>query len=106
MNKLIISTVGDRSRADEISNTLVREKLAACVNIIPGVTSYYRWKGEVEKDSEIILLIKTTGEASQKLMARLRELHPYELPEAISFDITDGLPDYIKWIEESVVKRK
>lgn len=106
MNKLIISTIDDRSRAEEISSTLVRERLAACVNIVPGVTSYYRWKGEVEKDSEIVLLIKTTEEASQKLMSRLKELHPYNTPEAILLDITGGLPDYLKWLEDSVMKRK
>lgn len=106
MNKLIISTIDDRSRAEEISNTLVRERLAACVNIVPGITSYYRWKGEVEKDSEIIMLIKTTEEESQRVLARLKELHPYKTPEALLIDITGGLPDYLKWLEESVVKRK
>ena len=84
--------------ADTIADTLVREGLAACVNQIPGLTSVYRWQGKIEHDAETLLLIKTTDSRFDALSARLRELHPYDLPEIIATPVTRGLPEYIQWV--------
>lgn len=104
MNALVISTIDSVVSAKRIAEKLVEEKLAACVNIIPGVLSFYRWEDSVQDDNELILLIKTTAEARSRMMERLKELHTYDVPEAISVDIAEGLPEYMKWIGESVVK--
>jgi len=84
--------------ANRIADALVSEGLAACVNQIPGVTSVYRWKGKIEHDTETMLLIKTTDSSFDALSARLRELHPYDLPEIIATPVTRGLPEYLQWV--------
>src|SRR6185437_89517 len=95
---LCLSTCPDAETAAKIARTLVEERLAACVNRLPGVTSTYRWQGEIHEDSEVLLVIKTTGERLETLRRRLAALHPYELPELISVEITDGLPAYLEWL--------
>jgi periplasmic divalent cation tolerance protein len=88
--------VGDPAKS--IAESLVRERLAACVNILPGLVSVYAWQGAVESSEEALLLIKTERESYPRLETRLRELHPYELPEIVAIDIARGLPDYLNWI--------
>ena len=83
-----------------IAKTLVEEKLAACVNVIRGVTSYYVWEGEFEEDEEHTLLIKTTAERYPALKVRLQELHSYDTPEIIAIESTDALEDYELWARE------
>ena len=100
--KLIISTAGSREEASGIANALVEEKLAACVNIVGPIESIYRWQGKVENAQEFLMLVKTTSARSRAVIARIRELHSYELPEAIELDIGNGAADYLKWIAESV----
>ena len=95
---VVLMTVGSREEAEKIANALVTEQLAACVNIVPGITSVYRWKGAVEQDPEALLLIKTGQDCWQSLEARIRALHPYELPEIIAVPIHTGQKDYIEWI--------
>ncbi len=95
---LALSTCPDAETAAHIARTLVEEKLAACVNRVPGVTSTYRWEGEVQDDAEVLLLIKTTRECFEALRTRLVELHPYSLPELIALDIADGLSAYLDWL--------
>lgn len=90
----------DSATARHIAESLVGERLAACVNLLPGVTSVYRWRGEVERAEEVLLLAKTTRERLQALSARIVELHPYELPEVIAVDIAGGLPAYLAWIAD------
>lgn len=95
---LVFSTAPDADTARSLAHTLVNERLAACVNIIPGVQSVYRWQGAVETAEELSLLIKTRRECYPALEARLRALHPYELPEILCIPDAAGLPDYLDWI--------
>jgi len=94
-------TVPDDSVAQEIGRTLVEKKLAACCNILPGLTSIYRWKDKIETDSEVLLIIKSRTELSQKLTDCVKNLHPYEVPEIIRLPIEEGLPAYLGWINDS-----
>lgn len=100
--QVVLCTVPDADTAQTLATALVTEKLAACVNIIPGITSIYRWKGAVEQDTEQLLLIKTAAAGFQQLAARIRALHPYELPEIISVPLETGQQDYIQWIKDSL----
>ena len=100
--QLVLCTVPNRECAEQIAEALVAEQLAACVNIIPGIASVYRWKGGMEKDEELLLLIKTSQGMYESLEQRIRALHPYELPEIIAVSIQAGQKDYIKWIENSL----
>jgi periplasmic divalent cation tolerance protein len=99
---LVLTTLGNPEQAGEIAATLVGEELAACVNILPGVSSVYRWKGELQNDNEVLCLIKTTEARFEALRARLVELHPYELPEVIGVPIKAGHPAYLEWLAASV----
>jgi periplasmic divalent cation tolerance protein len=96
-----LCTCPDAASAARIADALVGERLAACVNVLPGLQSVYRWQGQVERASEVLLLIKTTRARLEALSARLVELHPYELPEVLAVDIAGGLPAYLAWIEHA-----
>ena len=100
--KLIISTASSKEEASKIAGVLIREQFAACVNIAGPIESVYRWQGSVETSQEFLLLIKTTSTRSADVIKRVRELHSYELPEAIEVNIEGGSADYLKWIAESV----
>jgi len=95
---LAYSTCPDEASADRIARALVAERLAACVNRLPRVHSTYRWQGQVEEADEILLLIKTTTDRLDAMTARLRSLHPYELPEVIAVEVRAGLPAYLDWV--------
>jgi periplasmic divalent cation tolerance protein len=99
---LVLSTTESIDEARRIAEALVERKLAACVNIIPGITSIYRWKGKVQEAEEWLLLIKTNRSAFERLRTALKELHPYELPECIAIAIDDGSEEYLKWITDSM----
>lgn len=99
---LLLTTAASREEAQTLAKELVSRKLAACVNIVGPISSVYRWKGEVERSEEFLLLIKTTAARKAAIEQALHELHSYELPELISFNIEDGLEGYLKWIAESV----
>jgi periplasmic divalent cation tolerance protein len=79
----------------------VKEKLAACVNIVPGVTSVYAWEGKTEEAREVLLVIKSRKALSKRLTARIRALHSYQVPEVITLPIASGNPDYLRWVRES-----
>lgn len=98
--RLVLSTCADPQTADALATALVGERLAACVNVVPGVTSTYRWQGEVEQAHEVLLLIKTTADRQDALIARLKTLHPYELPEAVAVETVGGLAPYLQWVAE------
>src|SRR5690606_2888520 len=95
---LCLATAPDRPVAERIARALVDERLAACVNILPGITSVYRWEGAVETGDEVLLLAKTMPQQLEALTARVAELHPFEVPEVIALDIEGGLPAYLQWI--------
>lgn len=103
MSILIIhcSCAADGS-ADAIASTLVEERLAACVQVLPGVRSTYSWQGETQVDDEVLMLIKTTAAEFEALRIRLLELHPYELPEIIAVDVSVAHADYANWVESRV----
>ena len=88
--------------AVKIADQLVADQLAACVNIVPGITSVYRWQGAVEHGQEVLLIIKTSETVWPRLEQCIQALHPYELPEIIAVPIHTGQADYIKWIEGSL----
>ena len=100
--KIILSTTGSREEAQKIARALVERKLAACVNIVGPIESVYRWQGAVETSEEFLLIIKTTGNACERVRDLIRTLHSYELPECVQLSIEDGLPKYLEWIGESV----
>lgn len=102
---LTLVTCPNAAQARRMAVTLVRERLAACVNIVPGVTSIYAWKGKLERGREVLLLIKSRMERSKKLAARVKELHSYATPEVITFRIDSGSPAYLRWIRKEVLKR-
>jgi periplasmic divalent cation tolerance protein len=95
---LVLCACPDEASAARIARTLVEERLAACVNRIPGMTSTYRWKGEIHDDGEVLLLVKSVRERFNALRERIVALHPYELPEVIAVDIGLGSAPYLDWI--------
>ncbi len=95
---LLLTTCPDRASAERIAHALVGERLAACVTRLEGAQSTYRWQGEVTTDAELQLLVKTTASRVEAAMARIVELHPYELPECIAVEARAGLPAYLDWI--------
>lgn len=97
--QLVLTTCPDAAVAERIARTLVEERLAACVNILPPMQSIYRWKTQVETASEQLLIIKTRRRDYSLVERRIRELHSYELPEVIAVPIAAGLPQYLAWIE-------
>ena len=99
---VVLTALAAPPDAERIARALVEERLAACVNVVPGVVSIYRWKGVVEKENELLLVIKTIGEKVEQLKARLLQLHPYELPEVVVIPIGGGHKAYLEWIAEQV----
>jgi len=101
---VVLTTVGDEEQAIEIAREIVARRHAACVNIIQGVRSIYRWKGRICRDGELMLIIKTIESEYQSVMETIQELHRYELPEVLAFSVTDGSPAFLSWLTESVDK--
>ena len=100
---LILSTINDYEKARDISKKLLEDKLIACSNIVPKITSVYCWKGEICEDGECLMLMKSRRSVFDNIKARISELHPYEVPEIIAIDITDGTSDYLNWIKQSLI---
>lgn len=98
--QIVLTTCPDAEAAGRIARALVEENLAACVNILPPMRSVYRWKGKIEEASEQLLVIKIAGARFPAVMDRIRALHPYELPEIVALPITDGLPEYLAWLNQ------
>jgi periplasmic divalent cation tolerance protein len=97
---IVLTTFGADADATAIARTLIDERLAACVNILPPMTSIYRWQGKVEQEREQQMVIKTASDRIVDLQARLQQLHPYELPEFLVVDAT-GSDAYLAWVGES-----
>jgi len=98
---LTLVTCKDGVQARRIATALVRERLAACVNVVRGVTSIYVWEGKLEKGREVLLLIKSRSGLSKKLAARVKRLHSYSVPEVVTIPIATGNPAYLRWVRES-----
>ena len=99
---MIITTVNSDSAAKKIAQALIEEKLAACVNIIPSVTSIFRWEGKVSTESELILIAKSKEKLFDEIKDKILSLHPYKLPEIITVPIVDGSKEYLKWVEDEL----
>lgn len=93
---VVICTFPDLDRARQIGAAMVERQVAACVSLLPGIESIYRWKGQVERAGEVMAIFKTTRYAD--LEAAIRELHPYEVPEIVALSISAGLPAYLQWL--------
>ena len=96
---LVLTTVPDGELGNQIATTLVDERLAACVNVLAPMTSTYRWRGAIERETERQLVIKTTSGRVAAVRARIGQLHPYELPEFLVVSVADGLAEYLAWVE-------
>ena len=97
---LVLTNLPDRGAAKHLASALIEDRVAACVNVLAPATSVYRWQGAVETADETPLLIKTTRERYAALEAKIRELHPYELPEIIAVPLAQGLPAYLQWVAD------
>ncbi len=98
--RLLYCTCPDTDTAQGIARALVEQRLAACVNIVPGLRSIYRWKGELQDDAECLLLIKTRAARVKAVSETIRSLHPYELPEVIAVPVVAGLAPYLDWVRD------
>jgi len=87
------------AEAERIAEALLERRLVACVNALPGAVSRYRWKGKLERDEETLLVLKTGVDRVPEVLAALKELHPYEVPELLSLPVEDGNPDYLAWVD-------
>lgn len=101
---VVVTTVGDEEQALLIAREMVARRLAACVNVVPGIRSVYRWQGKICRDGELLLLIKTMAEEYDAVAAAIRELHSYELPEILSFPVQQGDERFLAWIRDSLDK--
>ena len=99
---VVLMTAGSRDEADRIAHALVTEMLAACVNVLPGVTSVYRWEGELQRDQEWLLVAKTTSEVLDDLVRRVQALHSYDLPEVVALPVMGGNEAYLRWVDGEV----
>ena len=98
----MLTTIGADADGAALARTLVDERLAACVNVLPAMASVYRWEGQVQTDREQQLIIKTSADQLPALQSRLHDLHPYDLPEFLVLPVSDGSKAYLEWVFESV----
>jgi periplasmic divalent cation tolerance protein len=96
---VIFSTCGSPEEAERLARQLVEARLAACINVITQVQSYYRWQGKVEHATECLLMIKTTRDLFSELRLALEAAHSYEIPEVLALPVIEGSPDYLAWLE-------
>lgn len=104
--QVILCTFPDRETAQRIATTLVEAGLVACANLLPGVQSIYRWEGRTESSSEVLALMKTTTEAYPQLEAKLKELHPYDVPKIIAVPVDRAEAAYAKWVIDMTARRE
>jgi periplasmic divalent cation tolerance protein len=99
---VVLCTFANQEDALRIAGAVIEARLAACVNILPGVQSIYRWKGEVEQAEEVLALMKTSQQGFSALRDRIKQMHAYETPEIIAVPIVEGLAEYLAWVGEQV----
>ena len=97
--RLVLTTASSPEESKKIARALVESRMAACVNIIPRIESFYRWEGQVEDAQEYLLLIKTTAEAFPAVRDKIQQLHSYDVPECIALSVEEGSEAYLKWID-------
>ncbi len=98
---VVYCTCPDQATAERIAETMVNERLAACVTITPGLISIYRWQGQIQRDAEVLLIIKTRSAVYPLLEARIHDLHPYQVPEIIALPVQMGAATYLDWIADN-----
>jgi len=96
--RIVLTTVDSPENARELASTLVNERLAACVSIFPRIDSIYRWNDQIQQEQESQLIIKTAADRVEALVAGLRKIHPYEVPEILVLPILGGLEEYLSWV--------
>ncbi len=99
MIKLLYATFANKEEALSIAHKLLEEKLIACANVLDGGASIYRWQGEVQQASEVIMFAKTTQGKAEKAAKRIKELHSYDLPCVLILPVESGLPEFMEWVE-------
>ena len=100
--QIIISTCANREQAERIAQRLLELQLAACINILPGVQSIYRWEGGIESAAEVLILIKTRAALTHEVQSTIAALHSYEVPEFLVLPISGGSEPYLAWLDESL----
>ena len=103
MASIVYTTTNNLQEGRKIAHSLVKEKLVACVNIIPNVQSIYKWKNKIEEESEYVLIAKTVDTNIKKTILRIKEIHSYELPDIVVFPIVDGLKEYLEYISKETL---
>jgi periplasmic divalent cation tolerance protein len=103
---VVLATVPDAEVGRRLARTLLDEGLIACANLVPAVVSLYRWEGEVQEEGETLLLLKSRMELVPRLLERIPELHPYELPEVLALSVAGGLPAYCRWVLDETEPRR
>ena len=99
---LVISTCAAEADAERLARALLDSRLAACVNVVPGVRSFYRWKGEIESEAEYLLIIKTSRDLFPALRTEIEKLHPYEVPELLALPVLAGAENYLGWLDANL----
>jgi periplasmic divalent cation tolerance protein len=99
---VVLSTCASADEAEKLARALIEQRLAACVNVIGGVTSYYPWRGNLETAAEWLLVIKSSRARFDELRAALEKQHSYEIPEVIALPVVDGAPNYLNWIDTNL----
>jgi periplasmic divalent cation tolerance protein len=100
--QIVLCTCADRKQAERIADRLIEQHLAACVNILPGVQSIYRWQGAVESAAEVLMLIKTDSAHSNEVQSTITSLHSYEVPEFLILPVSGGSEAYLAWLKASL----
>jgi periplasmic divalent cation tolerance protein len=99
---VVLTTCAVESDAERMARALVDGRLAACVNVVPGVRSFYHWKGETESSQEFLLIVKTSRDLFGALCAEMEKLHPYELPELLALPVVAGAENYLSWLQSNL----
>ena len=99
--RIVLSTAGSEEEGARIAKSLLERKLCACVNLVPKIRSFYRWKGEVQDDAEVLLIMKTTQDKLGALSGHLAQIHSYDVPEVLAIAVDKGSVSYLEWLAES-----
>jgi periplasmic divalent cation tolerance protein len=99
---VVLTTCAGEADAERLARALVAGRLAACVNVVPGVRSFYHWKGEIESSEEFLLIVKTSRDLFPALRAEMEKLHAYEVPELLALPVVDGAENYLRWLQSNL----
>ena len=99
---VVLTTCNSQEQGAQLARHLIEHHLAACVNILPGARSFYRWKGEIEQAEEVVVIIKSRRDIFEKLREAIAHLHSYEIPEVIALPVVDGSDAYLNWLDREI----